>query len=54
MLSAEAWATLIVPTILAVVVMFVYGFWDKITRKEYLVDDEILGYDEELLKEERA
>jgi len=54
MLSTEAWAILVIPTLLAIVVMFVYGFWDKITRKEYLVDDEILGYDEELLKEERT
>ncbi len=42
------WMLLIVPTILAVLVMFVYGFWDRITGKEYYVDDEVLGYDEEM------
>jgi hypothetical protein len=51
-LSGAAWATLLVPTILGIVVMVVYGFWDKITGKEYLVTDEILGYDQEILKEE--
>ena len=45
------WELLIVPTLLAIVVMFVYGFWDKITGMEYYVDDDILGYDEEMLKE---
>ncbi len=42
------WLLLVVPTILAVLVMFVYGFWDRITGKEYYVDDEVLGYDEEM------
>ncbi|ADT83956.1 MAG: hypothetical protein H0Z18_04470 [Thermococcus sp.] len=50
-LSGAAWATLIVPTLLGILVMVLYGFWDKITGKEYYVDDEILAYDEELLKE---
>ncbi|HII60366.1 hypothetical protein [Pyrococcus horikoshii] len=52
--SGAAWATLLVPTILAFVVMIVYGFWDKITGKEYYVDEDILAYDEELTKEGRA
>ena len=47
----DMWELLIVPTLLAIVVMFVYGFWDKITGMEYYVDDDILGYDEEMLKE---
>ncbi len=42
------WELLIIPTLLAVVVMFVYGFWDRITGMEYHVDDEVLGYDEEM------
>ncbi len=42
------WLLLVVPTILAVLVMFVYGFWDKITGKEYYVDEDVLGYDEEM------
>ncbi|WP_167884985.1 hypothetical protein [Pyrococcus sp. ST04] len=50
-LSGAAWATLLVPTFLAFVVMVLYGFWDKITGKEYYVDEEILAYDEELVKE---
>ncbi|WP_457753735.1 hypothetical protein [Thermococcus sp.] len=50
-LSGAAWATLIVPTLLGILVMVLYGFWDKITGREYYVDDEILAYDEELLKE---
>ena len=49
-LSAEAWATLLVPTILGILTMLLYGFWDKITGKEYYVDDEILAYDEDLMK----
>ncbi|AEA46787.1 hypothetical protein [Archaeoglobus veneficus] len=47
-LSSAAWMTLLIPTILGIAVMIVYGFWDKITGKEYLVTDEILGYDEGL------
>ncbi|CAB49699.1 Hypothetical protein PAB1840 [Pyrococcus abyssi GE5] len=49
-LSGAAWATLIVPTVLAFVVMVLYGFWDKITGKEYYVDEEILAYDQELVE----
>ncbi len=48
-LSAEAWALLLVPTFLAIIVMLVYGFWDKITGKEYYVDDDVLGYDERMI-----
>ncbi|WP_297464026.1 hypothetical protein [Thermococcus sp.] len=50
-LSAEAWALLLVPTLLGILTMVLYGFWDKITGKEYYVDDEILAYDEDLLEE---
>ncbi|AIF69513.1 hypothetical protein PAP_05550 [Palaeococcus pacificus DY20341] len=50
-LSGAAWATLIIPTILGILVMVLYGYWDKITGKEYYVDDEILAYDEDLVKE---
>ncbi len=49
-LSGGAWATLLVPTFLGILTMFLYGFWDKITGKEYYVDDEILAYDEDLMK----
>ena len=49
-LSGEAWATLLVPTFLGILTMLLYGFWDKITGKEYYVDDEILAYDEDLMK----
>jgi len=31
--------------------MLLYGYWDRITGKEYYVDDEILAYDEDLLEE---
>jgi len=48
-LSAEGWALLIVPTLLGIVTMVLYGFWDKITGEEYYVDEEILAYDEELV-----
>lgn len=50
-LSSAAWATLLVPTILGILVMVLYGYWDKITGKEYYVDDEILAYDEDLMEE---
>ncbi|MCO6041464.1 hypothetical protein [Thermococcus alcaliphilus] len=50
-LSGAAWATLIIPTILGIIVMVLYGYWDRITGKEYYVDEEILAYDEDLLKE---
>ncbi len=49
MLSAEDWALLFVPTFLAIVVMVLYGFWDKITGKEYYVDEDVLGYDERMI-----
>lgn len=50
-LSGAAWATLWVPTILGILTMLLYGYWDRITGKEYYVDDEILAYDEDLLEE---
>jgi len=37
---------LTIPTIVGFVAMFLYGFWDKITGKEYYVDEDILGYEE--------
>ncbi len=36
---------LTVPTILGLIVMAIYGFWDKITGKEYVVDEDVLGYE---------
>jgi hypothetical protein len=36
---------LTVPTVIGLVIMVVYGFWDKITGKEYQVDEDILGYE---------
>ena len=36
---------LTVPTILGLIVMATYGFWDKITGKEYVVDEDVLGYE---------
>ncbi len=30
--------------------MLLYGYWDRITGKEYYVDDEILAYDEDLIE----
>jgi len=50
-LSGAAWATLLVPTILGILTMLLYGYWDRITGREYYVDDEILAYDEDLVKE---
>jgi len=50
-LSGPAWATLLVPTLLGILTMFLYGFWDRITGKEYYVDDEILAYDEDLVEQ---
>ncbi len=52
-LSIGAWLLIVVPVIIGVVVMLLYGFWDKITGKEYFVNDEILAYDKEMLKEEK-
>lgn len=42
---------LLVPTILGFLVMVLYGYWDKITGKEYYVDADILAYDEDLIEE---
>ena len=53
-LSAEAWATLLVPTFLGILTMLLYGFWDKITGEEYYVDDDILAYDEDLIKQQEG
>ncbi len=50
-LGAEGWALLLVPTILGFLVMVLYGYWDKITGKEYYVDADILAYDEDLIEE---
>jgi hypothetical protein len=50
-LSGEAWATLLVPTILGFLVMVLYGYWDRITGKEYYVDADILAYDEDLIEQ---
>ncbi len=52
-LSAKGWALLLIPTFLAIIVMLLYGFWDKITGMEYYVDDEILGYDEKMVNKDR-
>ena len=51
-LSAGGWALLLVPTLLGIATMFLYGFWDKITGREYYVDDDILAYDEDLIKQQ--
>jgi len=53
-LGADGWALLLVPTLLGVATMVVYGFWDKITGKEYYVDDDILAYDEDLIKQQEG
>ncbi len=50
MFSAEGWALLLVPTFLAILVMLIYGFWDKITGMEYYVDEDVLGYDRRMLE----
>jgi hypothetical protein len=36
---------LTVPTIVGLIVMVIYGFWDVITGKEYYVDEDILGHE---------
>ena len=51
-LSAAGWALLLVPTILGIATMVLYGFWDKITGEEYYVDDDILAYDEDLIRQQ--
>ncbi|EDY34939.1 hypothetical protein ABOONEI_1205 [Aciduliprofundum boonei T469] len=33
--------------------MLLYGYWDKIVHKVYYVDDDILAYDEEIVKAEK-
>ncbi len=50
-LSTAAWVEIIVPVIIGLLIMLLYGYWDKITHKEYYIDDDILAYDEELVKE---
>jgi hypothetical protein len=50
-LGAEGWALLLVPTILGFLVMILYGYWDRITGKEYYVDADILAYDEDLMEQ---
>lgn len=52
-LSTEAWVVIISPVIFEVVAMFLYAFWDKITHKEYYIDDDILAYDEEMIRVEK-
>ena len=53
-LSAGGWALLLVPTILGIATMLLYGFWDKITGKEYYVDEDILAYDEDLIRQQEG
>jgi len=53
-LSAAGWALLLVPTLLGIATMLLYGFWDKITGEEYYVDDDILAYDEDLIKQQEG
>ncbi|AGB05294.1 hypothetical protein AciM339_1441 [Aciduliprofundum sp. MAR08-339] len=50
-LSTAAWVEIIVPVIVGLLIMLLYGFWDKIVHKEYYIDDDILAYDEEMMKE---
>ena len=50
-LSTAAWVEIIVPAIIGLLIMLLYGYWDKIVHKEYYVDDDILAYDEEITKE---
>ncbi len=49
-LSTAGWIEIIVPVIIGLLIMLLYGYWDKITHKEYYIDDDILAYDEELVK----
>jgi len=53
-LSAGGWALLLVPTLLGIATMLLYGFWDRITGEEYYVDDDILAYDEDLIKQQEG
>ncbi len=50
-LSTADWVEIIVPVIVGVLIMLLYGYWDKIVHREYYVDDDILAYDEEILEE---
>lgn len=50
-LNSSGWALLFVPTLLGIATMLLYGFWDRITGKEYYVDEDILAYDEDLIEE---
>ena len=50
-LSTAAWVEIIVPVIVGLLIMLLYGFWDKIVHKEYRVTDDILAYDEEMMEE---
>lgn len=52
-LGTGAWIEIIVPVILALLIMLLYGFWDKITHKDYYIDNDILAYDEEMIKGEK-
>jgi len=52
-LSTAAWVEIIVPIIIGLLIMLLYGYWDKIVHKVYYVDDDILAYDEEIVKEEK-
>ena len=52
-LSTAAWVEIIVPVIVGLLIMLLYGYWDKIVHKVYYVDDDILAYDEEIIKAEK-
>ncbi|ADD08923.1 hypothetical protein [Candidatus Aciduliprofundum boonei] len=52
-LSTAAWVEIIVPVIVGLLIMLLYGYWDKIVHKVYYVDDDILAYDEEIVKAEK-
>ncbi len=52
-LSTAAWVEIIVPVIVGLLIMLLYGYWDKIVHKEYYIDEDILAYDEEIVKEEK-
>ncbi len=52
-LSTAAWVEIIAPIIIGLLIMLLYGYWDKITHKRYYIDDDILAYDEEIVKEEK-
>ncbi len=52
-LSTAAWVEIIVPVIIGLLIMLLYGYWDKIVHKVYYVDDDILAYDEEIVKAEK-